>query len=170
MILTGVPDHRLPALLCEQRPDPTPAVRGTVRCTGIGLCDLALTDTKVHALQAARRLERRGCLNRPISINWSGCPAGCGNHAIADIGLQGGKARVDGEVIEVYQVFAGGRAGPAAPARPRRCWTPCPPTRSGTSSSAWRAPTPPRDLVEVGREIAVELGQANGESAEQTVA
>jgi ferredoxin-nitrite reductase len=120
VVLTGVAGTRLRALfdeplLSELRLDPPPAVRGTVACTGIGLCDLALTDTKVHALAAARQLEHvLPTSGRPISINWSGCPAGCGNHQAADIGLQGGKARIGDQVEEVYQIFVGGRLGPTA--------------------------------------------------------
>jgi ferredoxin-nitrite reductase len=118
VILTHVADRQLPEVLAQPllrdlRPDPPPALRGTVACTGVGLCDLAMTDTKNDALAVAQRLDRRG-LRRPISINWSGCPAGCGNHHLADIGLQGAKARVEGEVIDVYQIFVGGRAGRAA--------------------------------------------------------
>ena len=33
-------------------------------------------------------------------MHWSGCPAGCGNHAAADIGLLGKNVRVNGEVVE----------------------------------------------------------------------
>ena len=119
LILTHVPDTQLPDLLAEPllrelRPDPSLAMRGTTACTGVGLCDLAMTDTKGDALKVAQRLERTLVLGRPIAINWSGCPAGCGNHHLADIGLQGAKARIDGEVREVYQAFAGGRAGRGA--------------------------------------------------------
>jgi ferredoxin-nitrite reductase len=117
MVLTGVEGGRLRALFDEPvlgtlRPDPSPSMRGTVACTGVGLCDLAMTDTKVHALEVARRLERiLPAGSRPISLNWSGCPAGCGNHQAADIGLQGGKARVGDQVGEVDQIFVGGRGG-----------------------------------------------------------
>jgi ferredoxin-nitrite reductase len=121
VVLSGVAGARLHALMQEPllsdlRMDPAPSVRGTVACTGIGLCDLALTDTKVHALAAARHLERvlPKDAARPLSIHWSGCPAGCGNHQAADFGLQGGKARIGDRVEEVYQVFVGGRAGPLA--------------------------------------------------------
>jgi ferredoxin-nitrite reductase len=47
-------------------------------------------------------------------MHWSGCPAGCGNHQAADIGFEGGKARVDGEVIDVVNIFVGGDSGPDA--------------------------------------------------------
>jgi sulfite reductase beta subunit-like hemoprotein len=48
---------------------------------------------------------------RPITLNWSGCPAACGNHQAADLGFLGGKTRVDGQVIEVFDIFVGGRTG-----------------------------------------------------------
>ena len=38
-------------------------------------------------------------------------PAGCGNHAAAEIGLLGKNIKVNGEVIEAVDVFAGGAAG-----------------------------------------------------------
>jgi nitrite reductase/ring-hydroxylating ferredoxin subunit len=44
-------------------------------------------------------------------MRWSGCPAGCGNHSVADIGLLGKNIKVDGEVIEAVDVFAGGATG-----------------------------------------------------------
>ena len=117
LVLTSIPGGRLGALLSEPllrtlRHDPAPAIRGTVACTGIGLCDLALTDTKNDALTVARRLAHvLPACGRPLSINWSGCPASCGNHHAADIGLQGGKARIGDTVQEVYQISVGGRSG-----------------------------------------------------------
>lgn len=117
MLIAGVPGPRLRALLDEPllrtlKHDPAPSIRGTVACTGIGLCDLALTDTKVHALAVARELEHAlPACSRAISINWSGCPASCGNHQGADIGLQGGKARIGDTVQEVYSIYVGGRSG-----------------------------------------------------------
>lgn len=120
LVLTGVRGGNLSALLADPllvtlRHDPAPSIRGTVACTGIGLCDLALTDTKADALAVARQLAQTlPACGRPISINWSGCPAGCGNHHGADIGLQGGKMRVGDSVQEVYQVFVGGRIGKSA--------------------------------------------------------
>ena len=117
IMLTGIAGGRLGRLLAEPllatlRPNAAGSVRGTVACTGIGLCDLALTDTKADALAVANQLaDHLPPCSRPISINWSGCPAGCGNHQMADIGLQGGKARVGDTVKEVYQVYVGGRSG-----------------------------------------------------------
>jgi nitrite reductase/ring-hydroxylating ferredoxin subunit len=48
---------------------------------------------------------------QPLRVHWSGCPAGCGNHATADIGLQGKNIKLNGEIVEAVDVFAGGAAG-----------------------------------------------------------
>jgi ferredoxin-nitrite reductase len=175
LILTDVADCGLPALLAEPllrelRADPSPAVRGTVSCTGIGLCDLALGDTKNHALTVARRLERALPMARPMAINWSGCPAACGNHLLADIGLQGGKARVGGDVVEVYQVFVGGRSGPGA-----RPGTPVldkvPATQVGdVIEQLARAHAAGHDLVAAGQELAAAMVQGQGAAAAETAA
>ncbi len=47
-------------------------------------------------------------------MHWSGCPAGCGNHAAADIGLLGKNVRINGEIVEAVDVFVGGKSGPNA--------------------------------------------------------
>jgi nitrite reductase/ring-hydroxylating ferredoxin subunit len=49
-----------------------------------------------------------------VTIHWSGCPAGCGNHAVADIGLLGKKVKVDGRIMDGVDIFIGGRSGPHA--------------------------------------------------------
>ena len=45
-------------------------------------------------------------------MHWSGCPAGCGNHLVADIGLLGKRIKRGDEVVDAVDVFVGGRAGP----------------------------------------------------------
>ena len=45
-------------------------------------------------------------------MHWSGCPAGCGNHLAADIGLLGKNVRIDGRIVEAVDVFVGGKSGP----------------------------------------------------------
>src|SRR5262249_15845352 len=71
-------------------------------------------ETKARSLQVARDLETKIHSTRPIRIHWSGCPAGCGNHTVADIGLLGVKAKVDGKVVDAVDVFVGGSSGPNA--------------------------------------------------------
>jgi ferredoxin-nitrite reductase len=117
LIISNIPDKKITAftdepLLQELRYDPTEVMRGLVSCTGIDYCHLALIETKELALKTGRYLEQNLNRTKPIAIHWSGCPAGCGNHAVADIGLLGKNIRVDGQVVDAVDVFVGGKAGP----------------------------------------------------------
>ena len=116
VLIPHVPDVRLGALLEEKLLralpyNPSEVQRGVSACTGTDFCNLALIDTKTRALALAREFESRGGAVRPISVRWSGCPAGCGNHHTADIGLQGCKVKVNGKIVDGVHVFVGGRAG-----------------------------------------------------------
>ena len=89
-------------------------MRGLVSCTGNDYCGLALIETKGWAIKVAQELERRteGRKLLPLTIHWSGCPAGCGMHQVATIGLQGCRSRVDGEVVDAAHVCVKGQDGP----------------------------------------------------------
>ena len=41
----------------------------------------------------------------------SGCPQACGQHRAGEIGLLGDRVRIDGEILDAADVFAGGRLG-----------------------------------------------------------
>ncbi len=93
--------------------NPSALYRGLVSCVGSDYCNLAVIETKTRAVQTAKALEARlGASLKPITMHWSGCPAGCGNHLVADVGLLGKKAKVDGKVVEAVDVYVGGRSGP----------------------------------------------------------
>ena len=93
--------------------NPSPTQKGLVSCVGNDYCNLAVIETKSRAIATARNLdEQLGRAPKPITMHWSGCPAGCGNHLVADIGLLGKKTKVDGEVVDAVDVFIGGRSGP----------------------------------------------------------
>ncbi|MBI2494419.1 MAG: ferredoxin--nitrite reductase [Candidatus Rokubacteria bacterium] len=116
VLLPHVPDARLgdltqEPLLKELPYNPSEVRRGLVACTGTDFCNLALIDTKTRALALARDFERRLPAVRPITVRWSGCPASCGNHHTADVGLQGCKVKVDGKIVDGVHVFVGGRGG-----------------------------------------------------------
>jgi len=119
-ILANVHDDRLDALLEESlladlSPTPSPFRRKMVACTGTDYCNLAQIDTKGHAAELSRRLDQRlGTGGPAVSLHWSGCPAGCGNHQAADIGFRGFKARVDGKTVDAVAIYTGGRTGPNA--------------------------------------------------------
>ncbi|HZF03926.1 MAG TPA: ferredoxin--nitrite reductase, partial [Patescibacteria group bacterium] len=94
--------------------NPSEVARGLVACTGTDFCNLALIDTKTRALALAKDFEARFGSTRPIAVRWSGCPASCGNHHTADIGLQGCKVKVNGKIVDGVHVFVGGRGGAEA--------------------------------------------------------
>jgi len=119
IILPNVPDARLgnlaeEPLLKELTDHPSEIIRGLVSCTGVEYCNLAVIETKNRALKIAKNLEQRVVATKPVTIQWSGCPAGCGNHTVADIGLLGKKVKVDGRVVDGVDIFVGGRSGPHA--------------------------------------------------------
>ena len=119
VIIPNVPDEKLQALVAEPllrefRHDPPGVVRGLVSCTGIDYCHFALVETKELALKTARHLEQRVPSGKRLTMHWSGCPAGCGNHAAADIGLLGKNTRIDGQIVDAVDVFVGGKSGPNA--------------------------------------------------------
>ena len=116
LILPNVPDSKIGELteetvLQELRYDPSEVMRGLVSCTGMDYCHFALIDTKGWALKSARALESKLGKTQPLRMHWSGCPASCGNHTVADIGLLGKNIKLNGEVVEAVDVFAGGAAG-----------------------------------------------------------
>ncbi len=116
VIIPNVPDAKIGALteepvLRELRYDPSEVMRGLVSCTGMDFCHFALIDTKGWALKTARTLETKLGKTQPLRMHWSGCPASCGNHTIADIGLLGKNIKLNGEVVEAVDVFAAGNAG-----------------------------------------------------------
>jgi len=119
-IIPNVPAERVTklygeALLKEFSPRPSPFVRGLVACVGTDYCNLALIETKSRAVMLSEALhEKMGAGGNPLTIHWSGCPAGCGNHEAADIGLRGFKTRIDGKIVDAVAVYVGGRTGPYA--------------------------------------------------------
>jgi ferredoxin-nitrite reductase len=118
VVLVNVPDRRLGALLADEPLlkdvpyNPSEIMRSLVACPGTDYCGLALIETKARALAIARSLEQKLSINKPVSIHWSGCPSGCGNHLMADIGLLGKRARINGQIVDAVDIFVGGRSGP----------------------------------------------------------
>lgn len=81
---------------------------GVIACTGSRFCKYAATDTKSHALELSRYLEKRITLDLPVNIHFTGCPHSCAQHYMGDIGLLGAKTP-DGR--PAYNVFVGGGFG-----------------------------------------------------------
>ncbi len=87
--------------------------RGIISCTGTQFCKLAIVETKDRAAELISHLERRvGDLEGSLRINLNGCPNACAQYQIADIGLQGGIARLaDGSRVQGFIFHIGGRLG-----------------------------------------------------------
>lgn len=119
VILVNVPQEKVADLLQEPllqtfSPQPHGLVRGLVSCVGTDYCNLALIETKGLGQGIAERMASKFPDAEPMTMHWSGCPAGCGNHQAADIGFQGAKARIDDQIIDVVSIFVGGETGPKA--------------------------------------------------------
>ncbi|WP_030018848.1 nitrite/sulfite reductase [Streptomyces monomycini] len=92
---------------------PSPFRRGTMACTGIEFCKLAIVETKARGASLIDELERRmPDFEEPLSININGCPNACARIQTADIGLKGQLVLdADGNQVEGYQVHLGGALG-----------------------------------------------------------
>jgi sulfite reductase beta subunit-like hemoprotein len=118
MLLPNVPDENLDLALEALKAagfqwEGHSVRRGAIACTGIEFCNLAITETKARMIQIVTHIENRVSFDRNIRINMNGCPNGCAQHAVGDIGLQGCKARVPGqkEQVEAYDIHLGGALG-----------------------------------------------------------
>jgi len=117
LIIPFVPDANLPAMKAEMDAlglvyDPSNFRRGCVSCTGIEFCNLAVAETKNKMMALVGELEKRsGWYKEKIRIHFSGCPSSCGQHQIADIGFRGARTKIDGRMVDAYDLFVGGRLG-----------------------------------------------------------
>ncbi|MBU7600489.1 nitrite/sulfite reductase [Streptomyces sp. P38-E01] len=118
MIVLDVPEEQVASLSEELgalglTTTPSPFRRGTMACTGIEFCKLAIVETKGRGQSLIEELERRmPDFDQPVTININGCPNSCARIQVADIGLKG-QLMLDenGEQVEGYQVHLGGSLG-----------------------------------------------------------
>ncbi len=84
--------------------------RGTMACTGIEFCKLAIVETKQRAADLVASLEDRlPTFDQPLTININGCPNSCARFQTADLGFKGSLVTDDnGETVEGFQVHLGG--------------------------------------------------------------
>jgi len=110
------------------RLEASPFWRGTVACTGSEFCKLALTETKGFARALVEELELRlPGFDEHVKLHVTGCPNSCGQHWIADIGVEGKKVKVDGALVDAYYFCVGGALGRhSATARPIGLRVPAP--------------------------------------------
>ncbi|MFC9605876.1 nitrite/sulfite reductase [Streptomyces niveus] len=118
MIVLDVAEDRVESLVAgleslDLRVKPSPFRRGTMACTGIEFCKLAIVETKARGASLIDELEDRiPDFDQPITINVNGCPNACARIQVADIGLKGQLMMDgDGNQVEGYQVHLGGALG-----------------------------------------------------------
>ncbi|MGN6334334.1 MAG: nitrite/sulfite reductase [Motilibacteraceae bacterium] len=118
LLVLDVPEDRVESLVegLEEiglRVRPSSFRAGTLACTGIEFCKLAIVETKARAASLVEELEKRiGDLDSPISINVNGCPNSCARVQVADIGLKGQLVTdAAGNQVEGFQVHLGGGLG-----------------------------------------------------------
>ena len=117
LILTGVPKAKTQELVQELdaiglRVEGSSFWRGGIACTGTEFCKLAITETKGFLRWVVGELEERlPNFDQQIKLHVTGCPNSCGQHWIADIGLEGKKIKHEGKLIDAYNFYLGGAVG-----------------------------------------------------------
>jgi sulfite reductase (ferredoxin) len=86
--------------------------RGAISCTGTEFCKLAISETKGFTRWLVDELEERiPQFDQQLKLNVTGCPNSCGQHWIADIGLEGKKIKQGKEVVDAFYFSLGGALG-----------------------------------------------------------
>jgi sulfite reductase (ferredoxin) len=100
--------------------------RGTMACTGIEFCKLAIVETKATAANLISELEKRfadvpelfTAESPALAIHVNGCPNACARTQTADIGLKGiqvpNPLDPQGPTVEGFQIHLGGGLGVSA--------------------------------------------------------
>ncbi len=98
----------------------SPFWRGAIACTGTEFCKLAIAETKAFSKWLVSEMEDRlPGFDQQIKLHVTGCTNSCGQHWIADIGLEGKKLKKDGQTVDAFYFCVGGAVGKyARPARP----------------------------------------------------
>jgi sulfite reductase (ferredoxin) len=86
-------------------------ITDVVSCPGTDSCKLGITSSMGLNQAVQERLVQMGIddpLTRRIHVKMSGCPNGCGQHHIADIGFYGASIKVGGHTVPAYIPHVGG--------------------------------------------------------------
>ncbi len=90
----------------------SPFHRGIVACSGTEFCKLAITETKSFSRWLVEEMEERlPGFDQHLKLHVTGCPNSCGQHWIADIGLDGKKIKIGDRMVDAYYFCVGGALG-----------------------------------------------------------
>ena len=117
LLVVNVPHRNTEALATELNAIGLPISgsvfrRGAIACSGSEFCKLAITETKNFSRWLVEELdERLPGFEQHLKLHVTGCPNSCGQHWIADIGLEGKKIKVDGQMRDAFYFCVGGALG-----------------------------------------------------------
>jgi sulfite reductase (ferredoxin) len=117
LLVVNVPANQAPELARELEALGLPVQgssfwRGAIACTGSEFCKLAITETKGFTRWIVDELEERlPGFDQQLKLHVTGCPNSCGQHWIADIGMEGKKIKHQGKLEDAYYFCVGGAVG-----------------------------------------------------------
>jgi sulfite reductase (ferredoxin) len=117
LIIVNVPQGNVEALAKELdgvglRVEGSPFWRGAIACSGSEFCKLAITETKSFSRWLVEELEERlPGFEQHLKLHVTGCPNSCGQHWIADVGIEGKKIKVGDRMLDAYYFCLGGAVG-----------------------------------------------------------
>ena len=117
LLVVNVPTIHVDALAQELGsiglfPGGSAFARGTVACSGTEFCKLAITETKSFSRWLVEELEERlPGFDQHLKLHITGCPNSCGQHWIADVGIEGKKIKVHDKLVDAYYFCVGGALG-----------------------------------------------------------
>jgi sulfite reductase beta subunit-like hemoprotein len=82
-----------------------------VSCPGTDSCKLGITSSMGLSAAIQERVELLNVtdpLTKQVHIKMSGCPNGCGQHHVANIGFHGAAMKVGDQQLPAYHLFVGG--------------------------------------------------------------
>ncbi len=125
ILIVNVPNAKTAELVIELNSiglnvDVSPFWRGAIACTGTEFCKLAIAETKAFSKWLVSEMEDRlPGFDQQIKLHVTGCTNSCGQHWIADIGLEGKKIKQNGVSVDAFYFCVGGAVGKyARTARP----------------------------------------------------
>ena len=117
LVIVNVPHRSTDALARELTAIGFPVhassfARGMIACSGTEFCKLAITETKSFSRWLTEELDDRlPGFDQELKLHVTGCPNSCGQHWIADIGLEGKKVKIKGTMVDAYYFCVGGAVG-----------------------------------------------------------
>ena len=124
IVVVNVKNENVKALVADLKGidlqvEVSPFWRGAIACTGTEFCKLAIAETKGFAKWLVSEMEERlPGFDQQIKLHVTGCTNSCGQHWIADVGLEGKKLKKDGQTVDAFYFCVGGAVGKyARPAR-----------------------------------------------------